>query len=689
MKLFASLSKKALVSILVVLLPILITFLIGYRLNKAHLERFVENNLIEEGIVAVGVREMLIGASIGFIAVAGLIGMLLIVFHRKVVVPLRRISTAADDIGQERFDISLPVQSDDEIGALAESFNNMAKKIEEKNREVNRLSAAFEHSVNVLFITNINGVIEYVNPMFETVTGWSKEEAIGKTPAILSSGETTRAEYEELWKTITAGKTWRGTFKNKRKDGRPYWGNGVITPIKDERGKVTHFLAVQEDITEKKMADERVQYLVTRDNFTGLLNRTRFIEVVSEWIYNHQNVHQNGALLLVNVDGFKDINDTFGHGIGDELIRYVAKLLEDTLVGADIPPDNRTDGAILGRLGGDEFAVFLPDVDTNMGMETAERIRKSIEEFRLPALAIQLTVSIGVVSYPEHGKSSKELFTKVDAALYHAKTSGRNRCHLYRPEDRDMENIRSRIHQKQRIIKALGEGRFLPWFQPILYLKDNRVHHYEALARMQDEGGKILFPGEFINTAERFGMIGAIDKIITEKSMRLQAEMGRKGKDFSFAMNLSGKNLGDEELLTFLQSTIKETGADPEHLMFEITETAAVQDLDKAVKFITALKAMGCKFSLDDFGVGFTSFVYLREMNVDYIKIDGSFVKRLHENPDDQLIVKAIAGVAKGMGIKTIAEFVEKEETLKLLREFGVDYAQGYLIGKPGPELMK
>ena len=466
MKLFASLSKKALVSILVVLLPILITFLIGYRLNKAHLERFVENNLIEEGIVAVGVREMLIGASIGFIAVAGLIGMLLIVFHRKVVVPLRRISTAADDIGQERFDISLPVQSDDEIGALAESFNNMAKKIEEKNREVNRLSAAFEHSVNVLFITNINGVIEYVNPMFETVTGWSKEEAIGKTPAILSSGETTRAEYEELWKTITAGKTWRGAFKNKRKDGRPYWGNGVITPIKDERGKVTHFLAVQEDITEKKMADERVQYLVTRDNFTGLLNRTRFIEVVSEWIYNHQNVHQNGALLLVNVDGFKDINDTFGHGIGDELIRYVAKLLEDTLVGADIPPDNRTDGAILGRLGGDEFAVFLPDVDTNMGMETAERIRKSIEEFRLPALAIQLTVSIGVVSYPEHGKSSKELFTKVDAALYHAKTSGRNRCHLYRPEDRDMENIRSRIHQKQRIIKALGKGAFFPGSNP-------------------------------------------------------------------------------------------------------------------------------------------------------------------------------------------------------------------------------
>lgn len=554
--------------------------------------------------------------------------------------------------------------------------------------ELKKLSMTIEHSINVIFITDLMGNIEYVNPMFETVTGWSKEEALGKKPSILSSGETARAEYEELWQTILAGKTWRGSFKNRRKNGVPYWGNAVITPIKNERGEITHFLAVQEDTTEKKKADERAQYLATRDEFTGLLNRTRFIEMVSEWIPDNQFVGQKAVLMLVDIDGFKDINDTFGHGIGDELIRSVAKLLEDTLMGADIPSDNKTGGAMLGRLGGDEFAVFLPDVDANMGMVAADRIRKSIEEFRFPALAIQMTVSIGIVSYPGHGKTSKELLTKVDAALYRAKASGRNRCHLYRPEDRDMENTRTRVHQKIQIQKALDGGHFVPWFQPILNLRDNKVHHYEALARMQGEGGKILFPNEFIDTAERFGMIGAIDRIITEKTMRLQAEMDRKGEHYSFAMNLSGKNLGNEELLSFLQSKIEEIGADPNHLIFEITETAAIQDLAQAIKFIAALRNMGCKFALDDFGVGFTSFVYLREMHVDYIKIDGSFVKRLHENPDDQFIVKAIAGVAKGMGIETVAEFVEKEETLKLLREFGVDYAQGYFIGKPGPELL-
>ena len=554
--------------------------------------------------------------------------------------------------------------------------------------ELIKLSAAIDHSVNVIFITDVKGVIDYVNPMFEKVTGWSREEAIGQNPRILASGETSIREYEELWQTIIAGKTWRGSFKNKRKDGIPYWGNAVITPIKSERGEITHFLAVQEDITEKKKTDERVKYLATYDEFTGLLNRTRFIEMLSEWIPDNQIVGQKAVLMLVDIDGFKDINDTFGHGIGDELIRYVAKLLEDTIMGADMPSDNKTNGAILGRLGGDEFAVFIPDVDANMGAATAERVRKSIEEFRFPALSIQLTVSIGVVSYPEHGKTAKELLTKVDAAIYRAKAFGRNRCHIYRPEDMDMENTRARVHQKIQIQKALEEGRFVPWFQPILDLRDNKVHHYEALARMQGEGGKIVFPNEFIDTAERFGMIGAIDRIITKRTMRLQAETGRSGRHYSFAMNLSGKNLGDEELLSFLQSMIEETGADPNNLIFEITETAAVQDLDKAVKFIAALKNMGCKFSLDDFGVGFTSFVYLREMNVDYIKIDGSFVKRLNENPDDQFIVKAIVGVAKGMGIKTVAEFVEKKETLDLLRVFGVDYAQGYFIGKPGPELL-
>lgn len=548
--------------------------------------------------------------------------------------------------------------------------------------ELKKLSMAMEHSVNVIMITNVKGDIEYVNPMFEQVTGWTREEVIGQNPKILASGETTREEYNELWDTIRAGKTWRGVFKNKKKNGQFYWGNGVITPIKNEKGEMTHFLAVQEDITEKKICEERIQYLAYYDDMTGLINRARFMELLSEWIYS-QSKSGTGVLLLINVDEFKFINDTYGHGVGDELLRRIAGVMQGSLTDMKMP-----DGVILGRMGGDEFAIFLPHLGAKEGMDVAEKIRGRIETFRLMERSFHTSVSISVVLYPEHGVTTKELFTRVDAAMHRTKEMGRNRCHLYRPEDRDLENIHSRLKEKESIRKALEEDRFVPWFQPILDLRDGKIHHYETLARMRDEDGGILSPGVFIETAERFGLIGDIDRIITEKTMRLQADTGRKGRYLSFGMNLSANKLGDEEFLSFLQSRILETGADPSHLIFEITETAAVHDLERAIKFINSLKSMGCRFSLDDFGVGFTSFVYLREMQVDYIKIDGSFIRKMHENPNDRLFVKAITEVAKGMGIKTIAEFVELEETVRLLKDYGVDYAQGYFIGKPAPELL-
>lgn len=627
--------------------------------------------------------------------VALLVSIMFIVFFKDVIIRLRRVSAAAKDIAEGNFNIAIPVQSSDEIGVLSDSFNNMAKEIGARTAELKKLSMIIENSINNIFITDIEGNIEYVNPTFETVTGWTKEEAIGKNPRILSSGETTKAEYEELWDTILSGKTWRGSFKNKRKDGRPYWGNAVISPIKNEKGEITHFLAVQEDITEKKMAEERAQYLAAYDGLTGLKNRARFMELINKWIHAHAD--NQGILLLIDIDGFKFINDTYGHGVGDEMLSRMAGFLQNIFkeIGAPyIPVPERlyrgkeSGEIILGRMGGDEFAVFLPYFNDGQGIEASEQIRKRFEAFRFAEAPVHATISIGIVSYPAHGTTTKELFTKADAAIYRAKVGGRNRCHFYRAEDRDLENLHSRLKEKERIQKALADGRFLPWFQPILNLKDNKIHHYEALARMQGEDGKILFPSEFIDTAERFGFIDAIDRIIAEKTMKLQAEMKQQGKELSFGMNLSGKVLGDADFLFFLKAKMRETGADPNYLIFEITETAAVSNLDKAAKFISALKLTGCKFSLDDFGVGFTSFVYLREMQIDYIKIDGSFIRRLHENPDDQHIVKSIVGVAKGMGVKTVAEFVEKEETIKLLKEYGVDYAQGYAVGKPGPKLL-
>ncbi|MFQ5737077.1 MAG: putative bifunctional diguanylate cyclase/phosphodiesterase, partial [Thermodesulfobacteriota bacterium] len=563
-------------------------------------------------------------------------------------------------------------------------------EMEKTRLELKKLSMAIEQSVNIVFITDINGVIEYVNPMFEQVTGYSQKDAVGQTPRILSSGEVSDKEYNELWRTILSGKTWRGSYKNRKKGGGYYWCNTIISPIKNERGETTHFLAVQEDVTEKRFSGERMKYIAHHDELTGLYNRTRFIELCDEWIESTQANGHQGALLLMDMDDFKYANDTYGLGAGDNLLFRLSKLFRGTLERIKKEYAKKDDvEPIISRLSGDEFAVLLPSFSEAEGLQAAEEFRRDAEKFQMKKPPLSTTASIGVVVYPHHGITTRALLTKADASMYRAKELGRNRVHLYRPEDRDLEKVHSRLIWKEKILTALHEDRFEPWFQPILSLADNRVHHFEALARMRDEDGSVLLPGAFIDIAERFALIGSIDRAITEKTMRKQAEMQRQGKTFSFGMNLSGKDLGDEELLSFLKEKIKETGADPGRLIFEITETATISDLERAIQFIKSLKSLGCHFSLDDFGVGFTSFTYLREMQVDYIKIDGSFIKKLPESPNDQVFVKAMTDVARSLNVQTVAEFVENEETFRLLKKLGVDYAQGYLIGKPAPELME
>jgi EAL domain-containing protein (putative c-di-GMP-specific phosphodiesterase class I) len=223
------------------------------------------------------------------------------------------------------------------------------------------------------------------------------------------------------------------------------------------------------------------------------------------------------------------------------------------------------------------------------------------------------------------------------------------------------------------------------WYQPILDLNSNKIHHYEVLARLTDESGNVAMPAMFMETAENSGLVYLIDKVMTEKTLKIQAETSRAGRNLTFCINLSEKDLENMEFISFLKSKILETGADPKCLVFEITETAAVKNMDIAVKFINSIRSIGCAISLDDFGAGFTSFEFLKEMNIDYIKIDGSFIKRLEQSPKDQLIVKAITDMAKGMGIKIVAEFVERKGTLELLKDYGIDFAQGYYIDKPSP----
>ncbi|MFZ3072415.1 MAG: EAL domain-containing protein, partial [Thermodesulfobacteriota bacterium] len=553
--------------------------------------------------------------------------------------------------------------------------------------ELKRLSVAIEQSINIIFITDKKGVFEYVNRMFEEVTGYSKEDVVGQTPEILVSGETSKAEYLELWETVLSGKTWRGTFKNKKKNNEFFWVNGIITPIIDDKGEIISLLAVQENITEKMRDKERIEYLSERDELTGLYNRAHFMRLIEEWIFRNKSKQDAKAMLvLINLDGFNAFNDTYGHLIGDEYIKTTARTLELVAHNIESPElKHRSKDFILSRLGGDEFSLFCPLLSAVEGLEVCKLVRRVFEEFRLGEGITTLTASVGVVFYPTHATATKELFTTVDAALHRAKESGGNKTHVFRAEDRVLEGMHSRIKQKDLIVKALQAKRFEPWFQPIMDLRTGEIHHYEVLARMRGEDGSVILPAFFIDVAEKFGIIGDIDRIITGMAIDVLSEMNRKGKTNTFCMNLSGNNFSDEEFFSFLGEKITGGNIESGQIVFEITETAAVHDLGRAQSFISGLKELGCSFALDDFGVGFTSFLYLKQLDVDYIKIDGSFVRKLDENKSDQLFVRAITDVARGMGIKTVAEFVENEDTMKLLKIIGVDYAQGYYIGKPSP----
>lgn len=554
--------------------------------------------------------------------------------------------------------------------------------------ELRRLTRIIDESINIIFITTADGTIEYVNSRFEEITGWPRQEAVGQNPRILASGETTREQYAPLWKAISSGETWRGVFKNKTKHGGFYWANGFISPIRNEDGEITHFMAIQEDITDKVASKKEMRFLAEHDRITGLINRVRFVELLGEALSGGKG-HGTASLLQIDIDGFKLINDAFGNAVGDQFLGEFARFLMDKVQAADPSPEGGEGSPVVGRLGGDEFGVFVPGMSSAAALDIAESIRLEVENSIFLGGTVRVTVSIGLVEIPKHGTTSAELLAKSNAATVAAKESGQNRCSVYQQGDRYLHEVHSSLETKQMIIKALDEDRIVPWFQPILHLRTGLVEHYEALARLEDADGRTLSPASFIPTAERFGLIYRIDHVIIQKTVLAQARLRQEGRNLSFSMNISGKNLGDKELLSRIQGFIRDSGADPACIVFELTETAAVRNLKEAVTFVKALKEWGCKFSLDDFGVGFTSFMHLVEMEVDFLKIDGSFVRRLPDSARDRILVKTITDMARGLGIKTIAEFVDHPDTIRILKQIGVDYAQGYLVGKPSPTLLE
>jgi diguanylate cyclase (GGDEF)-like protein/PAS domain S-box-containing protein len=560
----------------------------------------------------------------------------------------------------------------------------------ENKQKMESLSSTIENSINMIILMDVEGIIEYVNPCFQKNMGYSEREVSGMPFNIFLEEGTGTETKEEMWSTVLQGEIWHGFSRCRKKNNEHIWCSISTIPVVDNSGKIYRFLVSGEEVCSSKEDKGTFAHSTSYDDTTGLLNRHFFISELHNFILHSAHLKVNyGILLLVNIDQFRLFNDTYGYKQGDELLRLMAKVIKNTISDSNCNFIKKTEGRLFsGRLSGDEFAIFLPFLEEEEGMAVAENIREKVATFNLLGIYSNITACIGAVHFPKHGTVVKELLTRVNVALSRAKDLGQNRYYLFQPHEQDIEKIKSRLAWKNKIISATVEDRFITWFQPLLDIRENRVNHYEVLARMEDMDGTIVAPKRFIDIAEGFGLIDSIDKIMLGKTLQFQSELNVDRNHLTFSVNISGKNLGDKKLLLFIKEKLSHISVDPDRIVFEITETAAVNNITKAVEFIEELRDLGCRFALDDFGAGFSSFAYLKKMRVDYIKIDGSFIKRMHKNTHDQLFVKAIIDVAKGMGIKTVCEFVESEETLSLLKQYGVDYAQGYLIGQPSPNLL-
>ncbi len=454
------------------------------------------------------------------------------------------------------------------------------------------------------------------------------------------------------------GESYEITWNHSRLAGQP--------------GDVVLVLSVGVDHTERK-------YLAERDPLTGLVNRRHFQDILRRALGDARRSGHDGALLYLDLDAFKYVNDVSGHQAGDALLKIVAE---------EVAHVARTSDRI-GRLGGDELGVLLHECDSAGAVQVAEKINRRLAEIKFPGLGAshRVSASIGIVVFSAAKMDAQMLLTNADIAMYQAKSKGGGGWHVYSEGEGVQERMQNRLHWEEMINRALANDGFIVHYQPILDIATRKVSHFEALVRMRAVAGGVVPPGMFMEVAESTGLIREIDRHVTGLVLARMELSRRAGRRYRFSINLSGVSINDPSLLSFLRAKLAQRSDLAGDIVFEITETAAVADFAAARSFMNEVRQLGCAFSLDDFGVGFSSFNYVKQLPVDYVKIDGSFVRSLVDSQDDQVFVEALSKVAHGFGKKTVAEFVEDERALNMLASFGVDYAQGYFIGKPAEEI--